>query len=341
VEQLTPSGLAGVAVVRVAANERARVVSMLRTVAGAPVCVVAGAPPRRVVVRSFGVAIDDALLVDRGAAGLELHLHAAPAVLDALHREFGLAPASSTPAHRLLQSALGVEQLDLALEQIAFDFPASVSALLALPTAERNAALASTRERSRQAAALSMPMRVTLVGCQNAGKSSLFNRLLFRERVLTGPVPGLTRDPVAEVTTLAGYPYELVDTAGEGPTASALDAEAIDRGRALRAGSIVVLVVDAALGPTRADLDLVPRAALVVANKTDLPHAPWPADVPCHASLSATAEDAAALRSRFGRLLQAVRGLPPAGPVGGFAALDAQQWLQLAPDDCSWPPGSA
>ena len=55
---------------------------------------------------------------------------------------------------------------------------------------------------------------VAIVGRPNVGKSSLINRLLEDERLLTGPEPGLTRDAVAIVWEWRGKKIELVDTAG-------------------------------------------------------------------------------------------------------------------------------
>lgn len=56
--------------------------------------------------------------------------------------------------------------------------------------------------------------RLAIVGQPNAGKSSLFNRLLGRERAIVTAQPGTTRDPVSESFSLNGIPIELVDTAG-------------------------------------------------------------------------------------------------------------------------------
>ncbi|MDR2097274.1 MAG: ribosome biogenesis GTPase Der [Spirochaetaceae bacterium] len=55
---------------------------------------------------------------------------------------------------------------------------------------------------------------VVLAGRPNVGKSTLFNRLLHKRRAITDPTPGLTRDPVAENTLIAGKPVCLVDTGG-------------------------------------------------------------------------------------------------------------------------------
>ncbi|MEO6593581.1 MAG: GTPase, partial [Planctomycetota bacterium] len=162
-----------------------------------------------------------------------------------------------------------------------------------------------------------------------AGKSTLFNLLLGRERTLTGATPGLTRDPVVECTTLAGYPYELVDTAGEGVSTSAVDCEAIAIGRAQRRSGLILLVIDATEGPSHLDRALAASAALVIATKVDLPVVAWPADLPRHLQVSAATWDAATLRVEIGTLLRRHRQLPMAGRVGGAAALTPTQVAQL------------
>lgn len=333
-ERLTPDGLAGVAVVRAAAHERSAVLALLRTPAGAAFATAPGVPRRALLVLD-GSALDDVLVVDRGSHGLELHVHGAPAVLEAMHHRFGLAAASPrSAAERLLRDALSSQQVDLAVEQLGYDFDAWCRDLVALQPDERAAASAAAVHRSRAALALATTQRVVLAGRANAGKSSLFNALLFRERAVTGPMPGLTRDAVAECTALAGYPYELVDTAGEQPDATGVAAEAIASGRRLRGTAIVLLVVDAAFGPTEVDRAVSAAGSMVVASKCDLPRAPWPADVPCHAEVSVHRQDPGTVRTVIGELLRRHRELPPAGPAGGPAALCAGQWTALVGGDC-------
>lgn len=144
--------------------------------------------------------------------------------------------------------------------------------------------------------ALARPRRVVLAGAPNAGKSSLFNALLERDRALVAPEPGTTRDVIEEAYAVEGVPIVLCDTAGlpscggsgtragaggrrEAPAASerssdgALDGEAARRAtRAVAGADLVIEVVDGSLArPPRAVLraDGSP-AALVVLSKADL-----------------------------------------------------------------------
>ena len=326
---LTPAGIAGVAVLRAERPERDLVAAMLRSPDGGHITTRPGDPPRRALLHVDGVVVDEVIVVDR-ASGIELHTHGSPAVLAALERAAPiLAAEPASPAERLLRCAMSREQLELALEQMAHDWAAFCRDLRGLEQGRRRELAAAARERSRVALAHVVAQRVVLVGAQNAGKSSLFNRMLFRERVLSGPEPGLTRDPVAEQTVLDGYPYLLVDTAGEGPAATPADLEAVHRGREERRDSLLVLVVDGASGPSARDRALAGAATAVIHNKSDLPPADWPANVPCDAVLSCRADDPARIRETLGRLLRLRRSLPPAGPVGGAAALSLGQWEQL------------
>jgi tRNA modification GTPase len=93
---------------------------------------------------------------------------------------------------------------------------------------------------------------IALVGLPNAGKSSLFNRLLERERSIVTPMAGTTRDTVEESVALAGVPVRLVDTAGlRDMGAVSIDvAEALGIGRsreAMAEADVVVVVHDASL----------------------------------------------------------------------------------------------
>jgi GTP-binding protein len=125
----------------------------------------------------------------------------------------------------------------------------------------------------------SRALKLAIVGRPNAGKSTLLNRLVGEERMLTGPEPGLTRDAVSVVLHDAGGPIELVDTAGlrrkarvEAPLEKLAVGAAIN---ALKLAEVVVLVVDATEGLHDQDLQIAQlieregRACVIAFNKWD------------------------------------------------------------------------
>lgn len=71
--------------------------------------------------------------------------------------------------------------------------------------------------------------RVVLAGRPNAGKSSLFNRLLRSQRAIVSPEPGTTRDFLSERIDLGGIPVTLIDTAGLNSAAQGVEAEGVGR----------------------------------------------------------------------------------------------------------------
>ncbi len=120
---------------------------------------------------------------------------------------------------------------------------------------------------------------VALTGPPNAGKSSLFNRLLDEERAIVTPLAGTTRDPVRGDIDLHGIPVTLIDTAGWSADGDACASAAETRRRdAVGAAQQVLLVLDGSVPPPAdfADRRALLPEALVVRNKVDLPDA-WPA----------------------------------------------------------------
>ncbi len=117
---------------------------------------------------------------------------------------------------------------------------------------------------------------VAILGAPNAGKSSLFNALLGKERAIVTAVPGTTRDILEEVVSIEGVPVRLVDTAGLRETED--EAERIGVTRAENAAvcaDVLVLALDAAVPLTEGDEALIeatkgkPRVAALC--KGDLP----------------------------------------------------------------------
>ncbi|MBU0929423.1 MAG: tRNA uridine-5-carboxymethylaminomethyl(34) synthesis GTPase MnmE, partial [Spirochaetes bacterium] len=117
---------------------------------------------------------------------------------------------------------------------------------------------------------------VALAGRTNAGKSSLFNRLLKEERAIVSSAHGTTRDYLEAELDLGGLPVRLVDTAGVRQSADPVEAEGVRRTMLLaEAADLVVYVVDATRGLSREDEDFVAAnpGALRAWNKVDDPAA--------------------------------------------------------------------
>ncbi len=118
-------------------------------------------------------------------------------------------------------------------------------------------------------------LTMAIVGRPNVGKSSLFNRLVERERAIVTAIPGTTRDLVTERVALGGIPLELVDTAGLREGADEAETLGIQKSReALADADLVMLVIDgnAPLSEEERALaeSLAGRRAILVRNKCDL-----------------------------------------------------------------------
>src|SRR6202171_4775228 len=118
-------------------------------------------------------------------------------------------------------------------------------------------------------------LTLAIVGRPNVGKSSLFNRLVERERAIVTAQPGTTRDLVSETVAIGGIPVELVDTAGIRPAEDEAESIGIRKSReALADADLVLVVLDASQAETAEDGELITQAsqrpAIIVANKSDL-----------------------------------------------------------------------
>jgi tRNA modification GTPase len=168
-------------------------------------------------------------------------------------------------------------------------------------------ATAPEGERLREGALL------VIAGRPNAGKSSLFNALLGRERAIVTEVPGTTRDAIEAYAVLEGFPFRLVDTAGLRQSEDRVERMGIEVSRTYLAAADLVLfcrdagdeVPDAG---SRQFLDACRAPVVEVTTKVDLTHRPT-ARLPDRLGVSVvTGEGLAELRRRlaevaFGRLL--------------------------------------
>ena len=128
------------------------------------------------------------------------------------------------------------------------------------------------------------PLQLAIVGRPNVGKSTLVNRLVGEERMLTGPEAGITRDAIAVYWIWEGHPLRLVDTAGlrrkprvEGKLEQLSVADAL---RSIRFAETVILVMDGLQPLERQDLTIARlvgnegRALVLALNKWDIVEEP-------------------------------------------------------------------
>ncbi len=149
-------------------------------------------------------------------------------------------------------------------------------------------------------------LQLAVVGRPNVGKSTLINKLIGEERLLTGPEAGITRDAIAVEWTYRGRPLRLVDTAGLRRKARVVQKieklSTQDTLRAIRFAQVVVLLLDVEEGLEKQDLTIARmvveegRALVIGVNK-------WDACRERDAAL-------AGIRDRLERSLPQTRGIP-------------------------------
>ncbi|MHB2169250.1 ribosome biogenesis GTPase Der [Alsobacter sp. R-9] len=150
----------------------------------------------------------------------------------------------------------------------------------ALPEATAPVEEAEDEDAASEAEAAERPLRIAIVGRPNAGKSTLINRMLGEERLLTGPEAGITRDSIGLDWAWRGRPVKLFDTAGMRKRAKVEDKleklSIADGLRAVRFAEVVVLLLDATVPFEKQDLAILSiveregRALVVAVNKWDL-----------------------------------------------------------------------
>ncbi len=176
------------------------------------------------------------------------------------------------------------------------------------------------------------PLKVAIVGRPNAGKSTLVNRMLGEERLLTGPEAGITRDSISIDWDWRGRKIRLFDTAGLRKRARIEDKleklSVADALRAVRFAEVVVVLLDATIPFEKQDLTIVDlieqegRALVIGLNKWDLV-----------ADKSGLLKD---LKETAARLLPQVRGAPVV-PLSGLSGAGIEPLMKAVVEaDRTW-----
>ncbi|MEL6595268.1 MAG: ribosome biogenesis GTPase Der [Pseudomonadota bacterium] len=150
------------------------------------------------------------------------------------------------------------------------------------------------------------PLQVAVIGRPNAGKSTLINKIIGEDRLLTGPEAGITRDAISVMAQWGDTPVRIFDTAGMRKRAKVqekLEKLSVSDGlRAVKFAEVVVVLLDADIPFEQQDLRIADlaeregRAVVVAINKWDL-----------EPEKQAKLRD---LREKFERLLPQLRGAP-------------------------------
>ncbi len=298
IERLTPRGRGAVAVIAVRGPQATDHVehyfsrSSSRNLSNQPIA--------RIHYGRWGSAAGEEIVVCRRTeTTVEVHCHGGDAASERILNDLiarGCSPAESAQnpsleqpgfirreALRLLVAATTERTAAILLDQYNGALERSLQSILSdLDVNQVDAAarkIQSLIDRLSIGLHLTAPWRVVLAGPPNVGKSSLLNALLGFRRSIVFDQPGTTRDVVAAMTALDGWPVELSDTAGLRGTGDELEMCGIQRAQArLAQADCQLLVFDRAAPWTDECLALVeshPRA-IIVHNKTDLPASSLP-----------------------------------------------------------------
>ena len=188
---------------------------------------------------------------------------------------------------------------------------------------DEGAALVLGEEEDGSEVDATKPLRIAVLGRPNAGKSTLLNRILGEDRLLTGPEPGITRDSISIETEWRGRKLKLFDTAGLRRRSRVIEKveklAVADALRAVRFAEVVVLLLDATIPFEKQDLSLADlveqegRALVIGLNKWDL--------------IDNKSDRARELREEADRLLPQLRGTRVV-PVSGLTGAHVDYLLE-------------
>ncbi|UPH70494.1 ribosome biogenesis GTPase Der [Abyssibius alkaniclasticus] len=207
-----------------------------------------------------------------------------------------------TPVQLSGEHGEGMEDLLRLLEPIAAELAETAAEKDELPAIDNTV----DEEGNAEDIPDDRPIQIAVMGRPNAGKSTLINKILGEDRLLTGPEAGITRDSIAVTTHWAGRDFRIFDTAGMRKRAKVQDRleklSVSDGVRAVKFAEVVIVLLDVQIPFEQQDLRLADlaeregRAVIIAVNKWDL-----------EAEKSGKMME---LRETFARLLPQLRGAP-------------------------------
>jgi len=261
---LTPLAPGAIAVIAIRGPETGAVLSrILRAARSDRHAVLKDGTPALVRIVDGDRVVDDAIVVTfrrDGARYAEINTHGGVRIVQQVLMLLEKAGAAIVDAGREIGSPGVPTDLDRRFDEVLIHaascrvarwllaqrdiLPSYLHGINQVSSAERRA----FEVRSTAARRLIRGIQIAIIGPPNAGKSTLANRLIGHDRVITSDVPGTTRDWISETAMIDGWPVTLTDTAGIRSTECLIESEAIRRGRE-RAGAadLILLVVEGAL----------------------------------------------------------------------------------------------
>ncbi|HEX4083516.1 MAG TPA: ribosome biogenesis GTPase Der [Chthoniobacteraceae bacterium] len=246
------------------------------------------------VIDTGGIGCDvDASFTDQVHAEVELALLAADAILFVVDGQEGLTPVDADLARRLRRVKKPVvlvinkvdvdkhQNMDLEFSRLGFDHSIRVSAEHARNISDMvELAESFLAPPSPDAPPPRTPVKLTLVGRPNVGKSSLINAILQDSRTMVSPISGTTRDAIDVPYERGGQPYVLIDTAGiraRGKVDNSVEVFSVMRSeKSIKRADLCVLVLDATAGVTAQDKKIAGliqearKPCVIAINKWDL-----------------------------------------------------------------------
>ena len=238
-----------------------------------------------------------------------------------------VAPAKGSLLHLIALLEAGMDFASGELDDVEVVPPSAIAAAIA----ETREPLEELARSFRHGQLIRSGLALALVGLPNAGKSSLFNRLLARDRAIVTPVPGTTRDTLEETVALGGIPIRLIDTAGLRAGHDNIDeAESlgIARSHEALADADLVLFLHDATQPLSAEEEsllgtIAVRPHLLVATKIDLQ--PQTAEAPEEQWLRTSSLTGAGLDNLRAAILRTVQAEGALADTGALNNLRQQQ----------------